>query len=172
MRSTTESKYLLLDSCIVEYWLDKYLNPAVYEFLSKKSELGTVLAVSEISYMELIDGAYKEKIERVRKLLEKYIRFEVSQRVLSGAALLSSIYSLQNAKTNGASMEDKIIAMTSLVHRAQIVTANVADFPYPFFVQVESENILFRKKNKDQYLSIAVLKPNVEIINSWYEKLP
>lgn len=172
MSSLADSQYLILDSCILEYWLDKDLNQAITKQITEWSHDSSALAVSNISYAELIDGAYKQKIEKVKDLLNKFTGFEVSQRILSTSGILSSIYKLESGRTNGASMEDKIIAATSGVYKSAIITANVEDFPFPFFLTVANANIEYQKKNKKHFLTIAALMPNVKIMNYWYAKLP
>jgi hypothetical protein len=63
-----------------------------------------------------------------------------------------------------------IIATTSFVFGTPIVTANVADFIYPFFITEQSSNLFFKKKSRDKLITIALLRPNTEILKYWYDQ--
>ena len=63
MSVSTEKKCFLLDTCIAEYWLDKNMQPAITAQLSLWAGSTFELAISEISYAELIDGAFKDKVK-------------------------------------------------------------------------------------------------------------
>lgn len=170
MLHTTEKNYFLLDTCIAEYSLNSDIQPSISAQLSLWTGSTFGLAISEVLYAELIDGAYKDKIKRVKELLDRYPRFKVSQRILSGAGVLSNIYKAKNKKTNGASLQDKIIAVTSFIHKMPIITADVQDFPHPFFTSIASENLKYTKKGKVNFITINILKPNVTMLNYWNSK--
>jgi hypothetical protein len=90
---------------------------------------------------------------------------------LSGrAGILSNIYRAENSHTNGADFADKIIAVTSCMYNLPIVTADVRDFPFPFFKQIDTHNLMFQRKNKENMISIALLKPDIQAENHWYKK--
>lgn len=166
-----DKQYFLLDSCIAEYWLDNSMQDVITAQLAVWAGSSFNLAISEISYSELIDGAYKEKITRVKQLLSSFTQIEVTQRVLSGAGILSNVYKVHNNQTSGASIQDKIIGSTAFIHHFPIITANVSDFPHPFFTTIESQNLQFQKKEKSHYLTVDVLKPNYTMLNYWYSRV-
>ncbi len=170
MHHSYSRRYLILDTCIVQYWMDRYIESAVREQLSSWVGTDCDLAISEVSYAELIDGAYREKVDKVKVLLKTFARLEVSQRVLSGSGFLGSIYRNQNSRNSGIELADRIIAATSFINNTAVITANIQDFPLPFFTSVYSENIMFKKKNKKRYITIDILKPNITILNYWYSK--
>ena len=165
MEEFTNSTFLL-DSCIVEYWLDKDIEPGLRMQLSDW-ECGS-LAVSEISYAELIDGAHKGKAKQVEELLQTYRQIPITRKELRAAGILSTIYKNNVQKTNGASFQDKIIAATAGVYDLPIITANVSDFPHPFFISVKSANIVYEKKSRQRLITIDILKINIDQIRSCY----
>jgi len=171
VRVSRNNKYFLLDTCIAEYWLNKDIQPVVAAQLLSWAGSTFDLAISEISYAELIDGAFKDKVQRVKELLFTFVRFEVSQRVLSGAGILSTVYKNHNKQTSGAGLQDKIIAATSFIYNLPIVTADVGDYPHPFFTTMVSENLQYKKKRKDHYITVDILKPNTQMLNYWYSKI-
>jgi predicted nucleic acid-binding protein len=172
MPPSANQPYFLLDTCIAEYWLNEDIQPAITNQLITWADTVFELAISEISYAELIDGAYKSKIKRVKELLNTYTQFEVSQRVLSGAGILSNVYKAKDKQTNGAGLQDKIIAATSFIYNLPIITADVRDFPHPFFTTVVSENLRYAKKDKTHYITVDILRPNTTMLNYWYLKTP
>jgi predicted nucleic acid-binding protein len=170
MRPIPGKKYLLLDSCIAEYSLDEHISQPISDTLLAWLSDDFTLATSEISYAELIDGAFKAKVERVKQLLNNYTQFEVTQRVLSGAGIISNIYKAKFNQTSGASLQDRIIAATSFIYNLPIVTANIQDFPHPFFTSFVSKNILYHKKKKHHYITVDILLPNNDLLKYWYSR--
>jgi predicted nucleic acid-binding protein len=171
MPPSPHKKYLLLDSCIAEYWLNKEMQPSIKSQLTTWTGSTFDLAISEVSYAELIDGAKKDKVKRIKELLDSYTRIEVSQRILSGAGILSTVYKAQNQKQNGAGMQDKIIAATSFIYNLPIVTSDLYDYPHPFFTSSESENIRYVRKGKDHFITVDILRPNIKLLEYWYSKI-
>lgn len=171
MPQTISKPYLLLDTCVAEYLLNPYIEIVLSKQISAWANNKRKLAISGISYTEMIDGAYKSKVKEVNELLDTYTQFEVTQRILQGAGILSNVYKAQNSKVVGSSLADKIIAATAFVYNLPLITADVKDFPYPFFTSIVSENIKYRKKNKDQYIAIAALMPNATMLNHWHKKM-
>jgi predicted nucleic acid-binding protein len=166
-------KYFLLDTCIAEYWLDPFMQQVIADQLILWAGDTFDLAISEISYAEMIDGAYKARIERVKKSLNTYTQIEVSQRVLTGSAILSNVYKTKLRKTNGAGLQDKIIAATAFIYNLPIITADVLDFPHPFFTSMASETLAYSKKVRTHkhYITIDMLKPNTKELNYWYSQV-
>lgn len=150
--------------------MDRYKADGVEEQVNKWAGTEFNLAISEISYAELINGANKSKIEKVKARLDTFTKIAITQRILVGSAILANVYQVQRNQTSGAGVADLIIASTSFVHDLPLVTADVMDFPHPFFRQDDSENIIYKKKNRDNLITIDVLRPNVIALNLWYQK--
>lgn len=163
------NKYFLLDSCIIEYLFNEDLNSIVDEQLIKWSDDIFKPAISDITYAELIDGVIKDKEDRLVKLLDKFYNIAVTQRVLKGSGKMGCVYKEKDNQFSNISLGDKIIAATSVIHNIIIVTANIKDFPYPFFESIASESLVYFHKTKKRMISIALLKPNYEYINYAFE---
>jgi len=170
MPPSANKKYLLLDSCIAEYCLNKDMQPKITKQLEKWAGNIFDFAISELSYAELINGAYKEKVDRVKELLDSYSRIEVSQRVLRGAGVLGNVYKAQDNRNGNINLADRIIAATSFSYNIPIVTANVKDFPYPFFKVITDEDLIYKKGSKNVLLSTCVLFPSTSVLNYWHSK--
>lgn len=168
--SANTHRYLLLDSCILEYILNKNLSTVLTDQLNVWRGNVFDLAMSHISYSELLDGAKQEKEVEVLNLLNKFYSFEVSKRVTIGCGKLGCVYKeILNEESKKISLADKIIATTSIINNLPIVTANVHDFPHPFFTEIDSNNVVYSVKRKKRMIVVAVLKPNYKYIKYSFE---
>ncbi|MDA1317021.1 MAG: PIN domain-containing protein [bacterium] len=165
MKTSSEvDNYLLLDSCIVQYLLNKEISPNLRQQLKKWSGDIFNFAISEITYAELLNGTLKNKEAEVISLLDKFYSFTISKRIIKGCGKLGSVYKEYNQSLKEIDTGDRIIASTAIINNLFIVTANVRDFPFPFFSSIANYNIIFEKKRNKRMISIAVLKPNYEFI--------
>ena len=169
--NSANKRYLLLDSCIAEYWLNRYMQPAISGQIKTWAGQTFDLAISEISYAELIDGAHKDKINRVKTLLLNFTSLESTQRILIGAGFLGSIYKTKDEANRNISLGDKIIATTAFIYNLPIITANVKDFPHPFFTSIASENIFYTKRSRKHVITIDILNPNFTSLNYWHSRM-
>ncbi len=167
---SVNNQQLILDSCIVEYLLDRYIKDELQSQLQEWANAHADLAVSEISYTELIAGAYKDKISLIKETLEPYTKLKLTQRVLSGAGIINNIYRTKYKDFRDVGIADQVIAATACIYNLPIITANVLDFPHPFFTSIDSANISYKKKNSTHYLAVDILKPNLSLLNYWYKK--
>lgn len=158
-------RYFVIDSCILEYLLRKEMIDPILQQLDMWRGNYLEIGISEITYAELLDGAYRDKELKVIELIEKLYSFSISKSVLKTAGKLGSIYKQEFGAEKGISIGDKIIAATSIIHGAPIVTANIKDFPQPFFRVIKNKNIIYRKDSSDRMIYIAVLYPNYDYIN-------
>ena len=146
--------HIILDSCIVEYYLHKELSFQIKDIFDNWG-VGFDFAVSQIVYSELVDGAYPKKERIIIKTLKSFYNLPVTERNIIGSGKLGSVYREFNI-TQGISITDKIIAATSIITNSLIVTANINDYPQPFFEPLKSSYI---KKSK-QTIKICLLKPD------------
>lgn len=170
MSASIKFDFLLIDSCIAEYLLDRFIFRAMRNQLLNWGSDKLDLSISEVSYAELINGAYKDKTAKVKDLLETLSNLEVNRRILIGSAILANVYRTKYQLYSSPNLADRIVAATSFVYDLPIVTANIKDFPHPFFTSIQSENIKYQKKNSVNWLTVDVLRPNISLLNYWYSK--
>lgn len=163
-------KYFLLDSCVIEYMVDPYLGETLTEQLKKWAGQTWSLSISNISYAELLDGAYKNKQKLVNELLKKFTSFTISEKVASSCGVLGNIYRTHNPQIKNVCIGDRIIATTCLLYNLPLVTSNVKDFPFPFFTEITSKDLYYRVNKNTFCQSVAVLKPNVPMTRHWWSK--
>ena len=161
---TISQKYIVIDSCILEYLLNRDMNDSITQQLGYWCNNVFTLSVSEVSYAELVDGAHLDKETKVIDLLDKYHSFAISKRIITGAGKIGSVYKQEFPTEKTVSLGDKILAATSIIYGAPLVTANVKDFPHPFFKTLKDKNIIYMKDNKRRMINIALLFPNYEYL--------
>ena len=60
---------------------------------------------------------------------------------------------------------DVILASTAYLNQGHVLTANQKHFPEPYFKEVKSWDLIFKKDLRTQKQLIYLLKPNFESIN-------
>lgn len=164
----------ILDTNIIEYAMDRDINPVLIPYLQSVIKRGAELVISEISVYELIKGANPNKRTLVFKTIKDYKRLEITQEILLFAALFEKIYKLQKdleiVKREFNDI-DKIIAATSFHENAFLMTGDTNDFPRPFFKELIWKSIEYKRRNKPITNHICVLRPEFEIIKSGLTKV-
>lgn len=140
--------------------MNDVLTAQIEKWRGKNYDVG----ISELTYAELIDGAFLNKEAQVIELLDQFYTFPITQRIVKGAGKLGSVYKQEFPSEKGISMGDKIIAATSVIYGCPVMTANAKDFPQPFFHVKNFANITYYKESKGKMIYIALLFPNYEYI--------
>jgi predicted nucleic acid-binding protein len=166
----SNKKYFVLDSCVVDYMVDPYLGELITQQINEWAGKTWGLSISGISYAELLNGAYKNKQKSVNELLKTFTCFNVSEKVASSCGVLGNIYKAHNSEIKDVGIADRVIATTSLLYNLPLITGNVKDFPYPFFNEITSSDILYKINKNTRCQSVAVLKPNVAMARHWWSK--
>lgn len=156
---------VILDTNIFNYSSNKFISTTLNSFLSLLINSGFVLAFSDISMCELLSGATVTQENDQLSVLNNFRRYLVDDNVLIGAARLQSFYKKENVPEGQIDLADKIIAATAIITGSLILTANVNDFPRPFFHEVHEERLMYRKKDSSCLQVVQLLSPNIELIN-------
>ncbi len=97
------------------------------ETISKINTLNSTYTVSDISYMELIYGAFDNKeVKKIEKFLSNFKIIEINNKVSQKALLLIKKY----AKSHSLDIPDALIAATAIVNNFKLFTYNLKDFKY------------------------------------------
>ncbi len=84
------------------------------------------VAVSELTYLELLAGALQREQRALDQLMEAFVRLPVTDKVMERAGQLARRHA---ASHRGVDAIDYVIAATVIEHDGQLVTRNVKDFP-------------------------------------------
>lgn len=156
---------IILDTCILQYLSNTHIKPELNQYISELINRGFGPAISDISISELLQDATVEQEKAGLSIIGLFNRYPLSESILIGAAQLSSLYKEAIETNIDISIGDKIIASTSVLSGSLILTADVNDYPRPFFWEAEEKWITYRKKNKSNILVVQLLRPNIEYIN-------
>jgi len=171
----TSQKHVLLDTNILQY-LGKQksnLSNQLLDYINSLLQQKYILAISSFCIFELLDGCpTKEKEAKLFQTIEALVRFEVSAEVLLTTARLSTLYRNEKAEYAHIQDGDKIIGATALLTESLILTANMRDFPRPFFVEEKITHIIYKEGRRERVLSFYLLKPDIEVILYRFERRP
>jgi len=170
METQTPSRYIILDTCIFQHFADKALGLAAINALSEPIQAGYGISISDFSFFELLDGASLEKeAERINSV-GKTRRFWVKKQVLVTAAHLGCLYTKDGIPDKQIGAGDKIIGATALLTNSIIYTTNGRDFPRPFFIELASVPLWYKKNDQDVCVMSYYLEPNTPYIVEKYNE--
>ena len=153
---------ILLDTCIIQYLLDSRITPELNKYINTLSTQSP--HVSQITKAELLDGCTIANEKRVLEILQTVTSLELSERILLGAGKLGSVYKEFSSTFKDIGMADKIIAATAIVHSQHILTNNRVHFPHPFFLEVQTTNIVYQAKKSKAIVCPVLLAVNMPFI--------
>jgi len=163
---------IILDTCILQYFSDRYISVGLKTYLINLIGKGFGLAISDISVLELLQGANASQETEGLNVLKLFNRYNLQERILVAAAQLSTLYSQDKIYNDGISMADRIIASTVILTGSLVLTADINDYPRPFFDEAEEKLITYRKKNKSNMIAVQLLRPDVIYINQRFSERP
>lgn len=110
-------------------------------------------------------------MERCFRYLLIYRGFGLAISYISILELLADA-TIKQEQNEDISLADKVITATSILSGSLVLTADVNDFPRPFFSEAEEKLIEYRKKNKTNMISLQILRPNIVYINQRFSERP
>lgn len=128
---------ILLDTNIIQFRIKGDWKTQVQQLLIQQEKKGYTAAVSEITFYELLRSAQAKAENEIKQALEELHTYQVSREVLLLAADLYGYYKeLFHGRLSGISDADIVIAATAFMTDSLLLTANITDFPTPFFREV------------------------------------
>lgn len=162
-----ENYNVILDTNIIQYIGNKHVGSHIREYVS---QFRTIL-YSDISVGELTAGAIRKDLEKTEELLSKMYPIVIDEDILVLSGNLHTIYSKSKIPYQHISLADRIVAASAISTDTTIYTADVNDFPRPFFQEIDEHVISYRYKNKSRFLVTQVLKPNYPVITEHINSL-
>ncbi len=157
----------VLDTNILQYLQKSVFSTDLADFITRFRERDSKPKISDISLCELLSGCNHNQEVASLKILNQFERYSIDEDILTVAAKLQNIYRLLGVEPDQVSLADRIIAATSIVMGADILTANVNDFPRPVFKEKHEELFLYRKGYKTCLQVVQILSPNWELVESY-----
>lgn len=133
---------------------------------------GWALAISDVTFFEILNEIPKNKEAKALSELNKFPRFEVSQEMLMTAARLGCLYRDHNAELGitdkPPEMGDKIIAATALLSQGGglVFTMNMRDYPAPFFKEYIRYTFAYDSKKRGAvHDTVYFMEPQAQLIS-------
>ncbi len=176
MNEETPQQVIILDTNILQYINNQKILAQLLSYLSDLVKRGFGLAISEVTYYELLSGTTAKQEEDGLNILNNFTKYVVELRVLVAASQLSTLYyhqcKLEGRTSHDISVQDKIIASTAILTGSLILTANINDFPRPFFHEAEEKPLFYKDGNKTKMLVLQLLRPNQVVIQQRFQERP
>lgn len=158
---------LILDTNILQYYSTMGIRSELEKLLGDISQsTKATYAISKITITELLSGATISQETKALEQLGVLKQFNLDDTILVASAQLLNLYKLQNIPDQQISLGDRIIAATSILTGYPILTANVNDFPRPYFIEVYRHLLTYNKKNTTQSICLQILSPDIDLINN------
>lgn len=160
------SKYLILDTCIIQLQGNKQKakSEAIINCIKDLTSQGYTPVISEFTVYENLHGLWSEKADEAVTILKSYEWKIVSRNVLILASMLGGLYNDGGYDKNQISTGDKIIAATAILENGLVLTENHKDFPPPFFITEKSLPIHYQISHYTKTTDLALYKPHIELI--------
>lgn len=163
---------IILDTNILQYLGNKNIGAELLAYLLDlvKREFG--LSISMISVYESLAGVSIKKETNLVKTLSLFQKKEITEEVLIACSRLTTLYAMGRISNTQITTEDKVIAATAILTGSLIMTANVNDFPRPFFREAEERLIFYKHKDRKRMIPVYLLTPNLGFITQRFSERP
>lgn len=163
-------RYILLDTNIISSFSNESLGEKIISVIKEVVAFGYGLAISDITYYELLNEASIDKEQKMIAVLNGLTRYYVKQDILIAAAHLGSFYKEHNLPMTQFDSGDRIIAATALLHNCLIYTTNGRDYPQPFFKEIERRMLDYQSKEWPVCVPTYFIEPQVDYIVKYHQK--
>ncbi len=163
---------IILDTNIIQYIGDRNIAAHLSQYFQDLIKKGFGFAISDISYYELLSGATIKQEQQAHSALSRFVKYPVNSNVLITASQLSTIYKNQKVPNQQITLEDKIIAATAILAGSLLMTADVNDYPRPFFAEAEEKLLYYSHKNKTCMRVVQLLRPNLPVMKQRFSERP
>lgn len=163
-------RYIILDTNIISGFSNEDLGSKILEILKEVADYGYGIAISDITYFEILNEASLDKEQKMVSVLNGISRFFVKKDIMIAAAHLGSFYKEHGLSPTQFDPGDKIIASTSVLHNCLILTMNGRDFPQPFFKEIERRMINYQNKDWPVCVPVYFLEPQIDYITKYHSK--
>lgn len=159
-----DQRYILLDTNIISGFSNQILGEKILDVLREIHNLGYGIAISDLTYFELLNEASLEKEKKMIGALNGITRCYVKKNVLIAAAHLSSLYKEHGLQMTQFDNGDRIIAATAVLQNWIIFTTNGKDFPQPFFKEIDRRMLDYQSKEWPVCVPSYFMEPQLDYI--------
>lgn len=163
-------RYILLDTNIISRFSNNSLGEKILNVLKEVVSMGYGIAISDLTYFELLNCTSPEKEHQMVSVLDGITRFYVKKDILVAAAHLGSFYAEHNLPQDQIETGDKIIAATAILKNCIVYTLNGRDFPQPFFKEIDRRMLDYQNKEWPVCVPSYFIEPQLDYIGQYHQK--
>lgn len=156
-------KYIILDTNVIQYLKSENISVEIEKYLQELVDIGFSLCISDITRCEHISGLDAVK-ESQSNIIESFDYFPLTIAILRTAGRLRNLYKKEKVQEEKSDLADRLIAATAIINGNPILTANISDFPRPFFTEVSEKHLFYKNKGRTVMQVVQVLQPNMKVI--------
>ncbi len=156
-----KNRRILVDTNILVYCGNKDFGHQAKGLLRTLKDNNNALAISHVSYFELIKNAIDQNLRKYYFHLVSYIHnLPIKQDILVSGSTLYHLYSNRGIKEyKKIESMDLIIAGTVVFHKgALLLTANRRHFPMPFWRNISQGYITYKDGEAYRLINIYLLE--------------
>lgn len=168
----TQQQKILLDTNVFSDLHDREFGTEVISYIIDLGKRGFNFAISNITLYEILRGLKAENEAKVVKLLSEIFRYNITDEVLIASARLDNVFKMEHIEINSIDHGDKIISATAILTGSLILTANVRDFPWPYFHEIETKPIFYQSGHKTKCHVLALITPDFDHILRRFNERP
>lgn len=162
---------LIIDTNILSYLGDKAAGAAFDQYLREKIAPHFTSYICTFSVYEILRGIKVAKEKQILEIIKKFPSYAITNQVLLFAAQLDSLYKSEQINVSSPGIiGDELIAATAILSDAYILTANMRDFPQPYFKEISREYINFTVSNYIKTIVVGLLQPDTHLIKARYSQ--
>jgi len=162
---------VILDTCILQYLNNKLIRDDIFKLLKAVEENKNILRVSDFSTYELFSECKPEREKQLSEIWEMFPRYQVVPKVTRTAAHLSTFYRYEeNTKGLTISDGDKIVGATAYLTNSYVFTADLNDFPRPFFVEKFRKTIRYKDKEREKMIALYILRADYSVFSHKFKE--
>ena len=153
-------RQVVLDWNIIQYWISEKMRPNILPVLEEMNGVNLQFTISEISLHEGQCRLPVGKHIEARNFLNGFPRYAVDYdtQLISGSVISCYRHHPKTkAHSSDISLPDVYNATCAILNNALVMTADVDDYPWPFFDAVYTWTI---KSESGQPLKICLLQPD------------
>ncbi len=163
-----DKRRIILDTNIISR-LDGSLGTRLFEVINEVVALGYGIAISDMTYMELLTGANSKQEKQIGDTLKGVDHYIATTQVFIAAAHMASLYK-ELHDLNQFEIGDRIIAGTAALNNAIIFTLNGRHYPVPFFKEIDRRKLEYENKGMPVCSYGYFMEPQIDVINESHHK--
>lgn len=165
-------KVAILDTNILDYGFKAEYAESVKRLLETVSQ-DHDLVTTQYNRFELFRGMSSARISKAKQFFDTFACVDIGSEVFGIAAALSTCYKNDEATKSRASSftdGDIIIGAAGFIYNASILTANMNDFPRPYYIDASTPGPIMSSKT-GRAINIGVLAPSHQHLNEMISQL-